>query len=65
MKYILDIIRLPDTNITAGHELRKHLLHHYDKVVIPATSKKPVQIKMNIAFNSVELVNSALPFLFR
>nr|WHU51540.1 nicotinic acetylcholine receptor subunit alpha9 [Myzus persicae] len=47
--------RLPDENITAGHELRKQLLKNYDKVVVPATSKKRVPMKVNTVFNSVEL----------
>ncbi|XP_026817838.1 acetylcholine receptor subunit alpha-like 1 [Rhopalosiphum maidis] len=47
--------KLPDENITAGYELRKQLLTNYDKVVVPATNKKLVHMKMNTVFNSVEL----------
>lgn len=47
--------KLPDENITAGHELRKQLLKNYDKVVVPATNKKLVHMKVNTVFNSVEL----------
>ncbi|XP_060877822.1 acetylcholine receptor subunit alpha-like isoform X1 [Metopolophium dirhodum] len=47
--------KLPDENITAGHELRKQLLKNYDKIVVPATSKKPVHMKVNAVFNSVEM----------
>lgn len=51
-----DNSKLPDENITAGYELRKQLLTNYDKVVVPATNKKLVRMKMNTVFNSVELV---------
>ncbi|KAL4098274.1 hypothetical protein QTP88_022913 [Uroleucon formosanum] len=49
------IFKLPNENITAGQELRKQLLKNYDKVMVPATSKKLVHMKINTEFNSVEL----------
>lgn len=52
----IDIPQIPYENITAGHELRKQLLKDYDKVVVPATSKNLVQMKMTVIFNSAELV---------
>ncbi|XP_025412104.1 acetylcholine receptor subunit alpha-like 1 [Sipha flava] len=48
-------VQTPKENITAAHALRKHLFKNYDRVVVPATSKKLVQIKMITIFNSVEL----------
>lgn len=49
-------VQIPNENITAVHALRKHLFKNYDRVVVPATNKKSVQMKMTIVFNSVELV---------
>jgi len=47
--------QIPVENITAGRELRKELLKNYDKVVIPASNKKPLKTKLTIVFNSVEM----------
>ena len=60
MIWSIDNSRLPDENITAGHELRKQLLKNYDKVVVPATNKKLVHMKVNTVFNSIELVKFIL-----
>jgi hypothetical protein len=60
VRHVVGFVQTPKENITAAHALRKHLFKNYDRVVVPATSKKLVQIKMITIFNSVELVNLAI-----